>query len=161
MTWRLSNAEYEERKGEENRRSFERIVKSGKEPGILAYEDLRPIGWCAVAPRSSFPRLGRSRILKPVDDQPVWSIVCLYVDKEYRTQGVSTHLIRSAVDFVAGKGGRIVEGYPVEPKKNPMPDLFAFTGLASAFRAVGFKEVARHSETRPIMRYVIAGAEDA
>jgi len=155
MTWRLSASEYEESKGEANRRSFEHLVMSGAEPGILAYDGAQPIGWCAVAPRPSFSRLGRSRILKPVDDANVWSIVCLFVDKPYRNQGLSTELIKASIRFVGSKGGRILEGYPVEPKKRPMPDVFAFTGLASAFRAAGFREIARRSETRPIMRYVI------
>lgn len=155
MTWRLSSKEYEQTKGEKNKAAFREIVTSGRQPGVLAYNGGDPVGWCAVSPRSTFPRLDRSRVLKPVDDADVWSIVCLFVAKEYRFQGVSTALIRAAVDFVAERGGRIVEGYPVEPKKNPMPDVFAFTGLATSFLAAGFEEVARRSETRPIMRRTI------
>jgi hypothetical protein len=49
----------------------------------------------------------------------------------------------------------IVEGYPVEPRKDSMPEVYAFTGMASAFRKVGFLEAARRSETRPIMRYML------
>ena len=156
MTWRLSSSEYEQEKGPGNRASFERIVKSGLEPGILAYEDGQPIGWCAVAPRSEFPRLERSRILKPVDDTPVWSIVCLFVRKSHRSRGVGTALIRAAVSFAASNGAEVVEGYPVEPKKDHMPDVFAFTGIASSFLAAGFHEVARRSDTRPIMRFEVA-----
>lgn len=156
MTWRLSNAQYENLKGDRNRDAFEALVKSGVEPGILAYDDGRPVGWCAVAPRETYPRLARSRILKPVDDMPVWSIVCLFVAKSHRAKGVSTQLIRSAAEFAAQRGAKVVEGYPVEPRKNPMPDVFAFTGLASAFRKVGFVEVARRSETRPVMRLMLS-----
>lgn len=152
MTWRLSTSVYEQNKGDGNRDALREIVKSGSEPGVLAYDEGTPVGWCAVAPRQVYPRLGRSRILKPVDDAAVWSIVCLFVKKAYRNRGLSVALIRAAVDHVGSKGGRIVEGYPVEPKKNPMPDVFAFTGLASSFRLAGFDEVARRSETRPIMR---------
>jgi hypothetical protein len=50
------------------------------------------------------------------------------------------------------KGARIVEGYPIEPKKKEMPDVFAYHGFASIFRKNGFQEVARRSETRPMMR---------
>ena len=158
MTWRLSNSEYEERKGERNRASFEQIVKSGSEPGVLAYDDGVPVGWCCIAPREVFPRLARSRILKPVDEVPVWSIVCLFIRKEHRRRGVSTALISAAVDLAASKGGTVIEAYPVEPKRDPMPDVFAFTGLASAFRSAGFKEVARRSETRPVMRFTVRPA---
>lgn len=155
MTWRLSSSEYEKQKGEGNRVAFQEIVLSGVEPGVLAYRDGAVIGWCAVSPRSEFPRLDRSRVLKPVDESPVWSIVCLFVAKAHRSRGVSASLIDAAVKFAASKGAKIVEGYPVEPKKDRMPDVFAFTGIASSFLAAGFHEVARRSETRPIMRRIV------
>ena len=56
------------------------------------------------------------------------------------------------------RGARILEGYPVEPGKGPMPDVFVYTGIASAFRAAGFEEAARRSKTRPIMRLDLAPA---
>jgi len=155
MWWRQTAKEYEASKGDKNRRKMNRLVTSGAVPGILAYHDGDPVGWCAVAPRSDYTRLSRSRILKPVDDNPVWSIVCLFVMKRYRDRGVSSSLIGAAIEFVRGRGGKIVEAYPVEPKNNRMPDVFAFHGLAVSFTRAGFREVARRSETRPVMRYKI------
>lgn len=154
MWWRQTAKEYEASKGEKNRRKMKKIVISGDIPGVLAYHDGEPVGWCAVAPRSEYTRLARSRILKPVDDRPVWSIVCLFVAKESRGMGVSSALISAAVDFVREKGGKTVEAYPVEPKKK-MPDAFAFHGLAVSYSRAGFREVARRSETRPVMRFEI------
>lgn len=129
------------------------IVESSAIPGILAYAEGEPVGWCALAPREVYPALERSRVLKRVDDVPVWSISCLYVAKDYRHKGVSVQLLRAAVDYVRKQGGKLVEGYPIEPKTDqPMPAAFAWTGLASAFSQAGFVECARRSETRPIMR---------
>jgi GNAT superfamily N-acetyltransferase len=156
MWWRQTASEYEASKGEKNRRKMKKIVTSGEVPGVLAYSDGVPVGWCAVAPRSEYPRLSRSRILKPVDDMPVWSIVCLFVAKEHRGMGVSSALISAAVDFVRERGGKTVEAYPVEPKGPMMPDAFAFHGLAVSYVRAGFREVARRSETRPVMRYEIS-----
>jgi GNAT superfamily N-acetyltransferase len=113
------------------------------------------VDWCSVAPREEFLRLGQSRILKPVDDEPVWSVVCFLIAKSTRRRGVAGRLLQAALDYVRDCGGRIVEGYPVEPKKGSTPNLFTYHGLASMFRSAGFKEVARRSETRPMMRYVI------
>ncbi len=155
MWWRQTAKEYEASKGEKNRGKMKKLIGSGEIPGLLAYHDGEPVGWCAVAPRADYPRLSRSRILKPVDDKPVWSIVCLFVARSYRNMGVSSALIGAAVDFVRGRGGRTVEAYPVEPKKDRMPDVFAFHGLAVSFSRAGFNEVARRSETRPVMRYEI------
>ncbi len=155
MWWRLAAKDFNSQKGEGNRRAMKAIVHSGRVPGILAYHEGQPVGWCSVAPREEFPRLDRSRLLKRVDGQAVWSVVCLFVSKPYRRKGVSEALLRAAVDYARSQGCRILEGYAVEPKSDSTPDLFGYHGLASAFRKVGFKEVARRSPTRPIMRYVI------
>jgi len=156
LWWRLKHSQFEKQKGEENKRALKRIVDSGEVPGLLAYADGHPVGWCSVAPREAFPRLGRSRILKRVDDRPVWSAVCFFVDKQFRRKGVAVRLLEAAVEHAKKHGAKTVEGYPVEPRKASTPDAFAFTGLASAFRKAGFVEVLRRSDTRPIMRYHMA-----
>jgi GNAT superfamily N-acetyltransferase len=112
------------------------------------------VGWCSLAPREHFPALARSRVLQPVDDQPCWSVSCLFVHRDYRNQGVATLLLGAAIDHVKDKGVRFLEGYPVEPWVNkPIPAAFAWTGIPKAFMANGFVEVARRSPLRPIMRY--------
>ncbi len=151
MVWRSTNADYERRKGSGNKRAFKKIVSSGEVPGLLAYSKQEPIGWCSVAPRSSFSFLERSRILKPVDDSPVWSVSCLFVKRGYRGCGVSVKLLKAAVDFARQHGAPAVEGYPNDPQAT-MADAFAWTGIASAFEKAGFQEVARRSPNRPIMR---------
>lgn len=153
MLWRLEHARFERQKGAKNKQAMKRLVKSGLVPGILAYHKKEPVGWCSVGPRKDFIRLEKSRILKPVDDREVWSITCLFIAKEYRNRGVSRGLIDAAVKHAARKGAGIIEGYPFEPKKGKQPDPFVWTGLASAYFAAGFKEVARRSPTRPIVRF--------
>jgi GNAT superfamily N-acetyltransferase len=152
MLWRLKRSEFEKQKGAQNKAAFKAVVDSGEAPGILAYANGSPIGWCAVAPRETYPALDRSRVLKRIDDKPVWSIVCLFIARPYRRKGVSVELLKAASEYVRHRGGKIVEGYPVEPRKDKMPDAFAWTGLASAFLKAGFVECERRSETRPIMR---------
>jgi GNAT superfamily N-acetyltransferase len=155
MWWRLKRSEYERLKGVGNRQAMKAIVESGEVPGLLAYEGDTPVAWCSVAPREQFPVLQRSRNLKPVDDTPVWSIVCFFVRQGYRDQGLASQLIQAAVEYVRTQGGNVVEAYPVEPSKGRMPTVFAFTGFASTFEKAGFVECLRRSETRPIMRYYI------
>ena len=128
---------------------------SGKEPGLLAYDDGEAVGWCAVAPSEEYSRLARSRVLKPVGDKEVWSVVCFFIRSPYRKKGVSSGLLKAAVEFAAERGAKIVEGYPIEPKSDSYPPVYAWTGFASAFKKAGFKEVARRSLTRPIMRYEV------
>jgi len=154
MFWRLKRSEFERQKGAGNKAAMRALVDSKEVPGILAYFGGEPVGWCAVAPRESYTALERSRILKPIDAKPVWSISCFFVAKPFRRQGVSVKLLEAAVKYAGKRGALIIEGYPVEPQ-GAMPDAFVWHGLASAFRAAGFKECARRSETRPIMRRAI------
>ncbi|MBI1741568.1 GNAT family N-acetyltransferase [Candidatus Acetothermia bacterium] len=155
MFQRITRAEFAQQKGEGNKRAMRKLVDSGEAPGILAYVEGEPIAWCSIGPRKNFSAIERSRILKRVDDKPVWSIACFFVDKKFRRQGVTVKLLEAAVDYARRQGAKIVEGYPVEPRMEKMPDVFAWTGFASAFKKAGFKEVLRRSETRLIMRYVV------
>ncbi len=155
MYWRVSHKEFEAQKGEDNKQLMNGMVKSGVVPGILAYVNGQPAGWCSVAPREDYPRLERSRVAKRVDDQPVWSVVCFFVAKGFRRQGLSVRLLQAAVEYAKTQGAKIIEGYPIEPKKDQMPEVFAWIGFAEVFRQAGFEEVARRSETRPFMRYYV------
>lgn len=155
MWFRMTRSDFEKNKGAGNKKALKKIVDSGQVPGILTYHRGEPIGWCSVGPRESFSALERSRILKRVDDRPAWSVVCFVVNRTYRGMGVSAALLKAAVEYAKRKGTKIIEGYPVEPRKDRMPDVFAYYGFASTFRQAGFKEVARRSETRPFMRYFI------
>jgi GNAT superfamily N-acetyltransferase len=151
MTWRLPRTDFNAGKGESNRRALHELVKRGPPPGVLAYAEGRPVGWCAVAPRAAYLALDRSRLLKPIDDQPVWSISCLFVHKGHRHQGLSMQLIQAAVKFAKTQGAKIVESYP-QAINSTLPDAFVWTGLESSFLKAGFIEAARRSPKRPILR---------
>lgn len=155
MWWRIKRSEFEVQKGEGNREAFHKLIVGGTVPGILAYVDDVPVGWCAVESREAYPALERSRILKPVDEQPVWSITCFFIARGYRRAGLSRRLIEAAVEWAKSQGATIVEGYPKEKQKDKEADAFAWTGYAEAYRKAGFEEVARRSETRPIMRKIV------
>lgn len=154
MTPRLARREYERNKGEGNRKAMRAMVERGEVPGVLGFLGDKAVAWCSLGPREEFSWLSRSRLFRqPVDAQPVWSIVCLFVAKDHRGRGMSVQMIKGACAFAARLGAQCIEAYPVAPRKSPMPPVFAFNGLASAFLAAGFREVERRSETRPIMRY--------
>jgi GNAT superfamily N-acetyltransferase len=152
MWWRLSRSAFSAAQGDGNRAAFREIVASGEVPGVLLYEDDRPVGWCSVAPRERFRSLARSRALPLIDDAAPWSVTCLFVRRDHRRRGVSVELLRAAADHAAANGARVLEGYPVEPRKASMPDAFAWNGTVSAYRSAGFTEAARGPTGRPIMR---------
>ncbi|HEY0070782.1 MAG TPA: GNAT family N-acetyltransferase [Chloroflexia bacterium] len=153
--WLLPRKQYEAQKGEGNKQAMRARVESGEVPGLLGYLDGEPVAWCAVQPREAYPTLERSRTLARVDERLVWSVVCLFVARRHRRRGLSVQMLLGAVEHARREGATIVEGYPVEPRSDSMPDAFAWTGTSAAYRSAGFVEVARRSETRPIMRYFI------
>ena len=155
MWWRTTRSEFGKQAGKGNKEALHAIVDAGEIPGLLAYADNRPIGWCSIAPREAFPSLERSRTLKRVDDKPAWSVVCFFVAKPYRRLGLMVNLLQAATEYAKEHGAKIVEGYPIEAKENNLPSVSSFTGIASAFAEAGFVEVLRRSEHRPIMRYFI------
>lgn len=155
MYWRLKRSVWEKQKGAGNKRALKKIVEKGPPPGILAYADSEPVGWCALAPREDYVALANSRILKPLDAAPVWSVTCFFIRRDWRRRGLSSKLLRAAAKFAKQHGARIVEGYPTDPVRGPQADAFVWTGLAGSFEQAGFKEIARRSATRPIMRKVL------
>jgi GNAT superfamily N-acetyltransferase len=157
MWWRVKRTEFHKHYGEDHRRALEGIIESGRVPGILAYLDDRPIGWCSVAPREEFPVLDRSPTLRRVDDEPVWSIVCFFVSKQYRRRGLTQALIEAAIEYAKENGARTIEAYPIIPENTKDPQSQRFTGMISTFEKIGFVEVIRRSRIRPIMRYYVRG----
>jgi GNAT superfamily N-acetyltransferase len=155
MWWRLSRPEYEAKKGAANKRLFRDIVRSGAVPGLLAYVGGEPAGWCAVQPRTAYPRLATSRNLKPIDDAPAWAAPCLFVARAHRRRGLTVKLLKAAVDHARRAGASLLEGYPIEPGTGKVPDAFAWTGFVPAFQAAGFTEALRRSPRQPIMRIAL------
>jgi GNAT superfamily N-acetyltransferase len=152
MWWRITRKEFEQNGGEGNHRAIKALVDAGDIPGILAYHQDRPVGWCSIAPRTAYGALGRSPVLKRLDHEPVWSIVCFFVDPESRHQGLSGALIDAAVDYAARNGARIVEAYPVKFKEDKFTPMSSYMGLPAVFLAHGFKVVGEPSKRRLIMR---------
>ncbi len=150
MTWRAASAEYKELDTAGRKRALHALVQTGIPLGILAYREGEPAGWCSVAPRETYSRLEKSSTLKRIDAQPVWSVVCFFVSRHMRGQGLALHLLQAAVAYAASQGAHIVEGYPVEPGQS-----YQFMGSPSIFKAAGFREVARAKNDRLIVRRVL------
>ena len=151
MFWKQTRPEYESGKGAPNRQAMRRQVKAGVVPGILAYDEEGPVGWCAVEPRAAYPRLARSRTLAPVDDAETWSVTCFFVARRARRTGVTGALLEAAAEHARRAGARLLEGYPVDPR-GETADAWLYTGIATTFARAGFVEAARRTRTRPIMR---------
>jgi GNAT superfamily N-acetyltransferase len=153
MYYRVRSRDFAELWGAGARAAFRKVVEGGPPPGLLAYRDGDPVGWCAVAPREDYRRILNSPVLKPLDDTDgCWSIVCFYVRRDERRGGVAAALLEAAVAFAAARGATLVEGYPKDTAGARKSANEVFMGSVSMFEAAGFREAGRRSPTRPIMR---------
>ncbi len=153
---RLSAREFARGKGAGNRSAMRRLVAANERPGLIAYAGREPVGWVAVAPRAAYRRLETSRVLAPVDEQPVWSAPCFFIARGWRGRGMTAFLLEAAKAFAAKRGATTLEGYPIDTRGKRQADAFVWHGLPSAFATAGFAEVARRSPGRPIMRATLA-----
>lgn len=147
MRWRLSSSQFSKENAAGRKRQLENFVNENIPVGVLAYHEGKVVGWCSIAPRETFLGLERSRVLKRIDEQPVWSVTCFFVDRAFRRQGVTTKLLKAAVAYAGAQGAEWVEGYPVEPGKS-----YQFMGAPVLFEAVGFQEAGVASNGRKIVR---------
>lgn len=137
--------------GHENRRAMKALVDRGVVPGLIGYEDGEPVAWVSLGPREDYPKLRRSPAMRPIDDRPVWSIVCFFVARGARGHGLSDRMLRAAVDYARSCGARLLEGYPLDLDEPSQPDAMFF-GAKPMFDRAGFKEVARRRPQRPVVR---------
>jgi GNAT superfamily N-acetyltransferase len=155
MYWRTIRAECQKGFGKGNQQAFKAILESGKVLGILAYQQKKAVAWCSIAPRDDYPVLSRSPTLKPVDDRPVWSIICFFVSKSYRRQGMTEILITATIDYAKIKGAEIVEAYPLRAEISKEFPFERYMGVLPTFEQLGFEEDLSRSERRPILRFYI------
>jgi GNAT superfamily N-acetyltransferase len=149
MYWRIGGA-YRKQARHKNKAAFHGIVKQGPPPGLIAFDGKVPVGWCQLTPRDALPWLDRVWRLKRVDDRPVWSISCFYVRIGYRRRGVMRALIAAALRSAKVAGAPALEAYPLDADLTPSA---SGTGFVTTFGRAGFREVARHTPPRPIMRF--------
>lgn len=150
--WILTGKEFGSAKPDERRAVLESLVQDGEEPGLIAYRDGRPIGWCAVGPRQRYTRMmsNRSLVYRPPDDlEAGWVINCFYIDRSARGQGVATALLHAAVQYAFENGAEAVDAYPLADTSHGAASLYV--GTLAMFKAAGFQELMRLRE-RPVMR---------
>lgn len=155
MYYRRSGKSADLRVGEtqsaRNRSDLMALAASDQPPGLIGYQDDVPIGWISLGPRQDFAKLARSPVMKPIDELPVWSIVCFVVPSEYRKQGVARALLAGAVEYARQRGARLLEAYPVD-KAEPSAGESSWFGSKAMYDAAGFEEVARRKPARPMVR---------
>ncbi len=148
MRWRMRSTEYKDSTKESRSAALAALVSNSTPIGVLAYADGEPIGWCSIAPRETYDGLERFRALPRLDDEPVWSVVCFFVDSRFRHRGLTLGLLDAAMKYARSMGAKIVEGYPVRIGEK----LYQYMGATSTFEEAGFSDVTPVQLTRKIFR---------
>ncbi|MDP9365470.1 MAG: GNAT family N-acetyltransferase [Chloroflexota bacterium] len=141
LTYRVTSSEFGSLRGEDRPTRLRALCEQENAPGVIAYVDGVPAGWCAFGPRNEMGRLQRSRTIPQIDDRPVWSIVCFVVRAAYRRQGLTHQLLKSAIAYARSRGVQTLEAYPIESGGTRVSAAFAFVGTTSLFEAAGFRKV--------------------
>lgn len=152
MRWRLNSAEFQRSTKESRVAALDDLVCHGTPVGVLAYLDGAPVGWCSIAPRETHAALERYKALPRLDDAPVWSVVCFFVDRHVRRRGVTLGLLQAAVEYAVSQGATVIEGYPVEPGAR----LYTYMGSPATFRQAGFHDVTPPGQARHVVRYIVS-----
>jgi GNAT superfamily N-acetyltransferase len=126
--------------------------------GLVAYLDGEPVGWCAVEPRTAYPRLLPARVAwkargEDKDDASVWAVTCFATRAGFRRRGVTRALARATVDFARQRGARALEAYPMITE--PGQEITwgeTHVGTRSIFAEAGFSEVFHPTLRRVVMR---------
>ncbi|MEZ0069072.1 GNAT superfamily N-acetyltransferase [Streptacidiphilus sp. MAP12-20] len=164
--WRVSSPEFKEgcaERGAGNRALLERLTREGAEPGLLAYEAGKPVGWVALAPRPQYPRLLRSPNLRPAPetddpaDARIWSLTCFWIPRAQRGRGVATALLAAALTHAREHGATALEAYPVDTGDERGAPASLYTGTVGMFERAGFHEVLRRRAKRPVVRFDFGG----
>lgn len=138
LSHRLTAGEVAELGDGSRESAFRALRARTNPPGVIGYDDGEPVGWCSIGPRSENSRLSRSRLIRPLDDLPVWSVICLVVRGGHRRRGHTTSLINGAVEYAASRGAPAVESYPVDPGSGRIDLTMAFVGTRAMFEKAGF-----------------------
>lgn len=152
MYFRLPYKTFQANKPHGNKKMMKQLVNKGMPQGLIASINDEPVGWIAMAPREDYLKIENSRVFKRIDDEPVWSITCFFVRKEYRHTGLSMQLIKGAIDFAKKKKIKILEAYPAIPYSDKVPHPFLWVGVLSSFLKNGFKVVRQNNKSRAMVR---------
>ena len=136
---------------ESNKRALKALVDRGVVPGLIGYEKGRPIGWVSLGPREDYAKLARSPVMKAVDEKPVWSIICFFVDAKARHRGVAAAMLKGAIAWAKKQRVTLLEAYPYDKPRRGADDFLWF-GAKAMFDRAGFVEVARRRPLRPVGR---------
>ncbi|HEX2395849.1 MAG TPA: GNAT family N-acetyltransferase [Bacteroidales bacterium] len=142
MAWRMTKEELKNNNRGSRKEYIKQRIGSETPIGLLAYSENEPVGWCSIAPRETYQRLGGDETI-----EKVWSLVCFFIKKEFRDKGLIDLLIKKAKEYAQRNGAKFIEAYPVETDS----PSYRFMGFIKTFEKAGFNFVKKAGTRRHVM----------
>lgn len=140
QAWRIEKGEkWKDIQGEKAKERLHNGIINNTVFAVIAYDGIKPVGWCTYGPRLTFPRIERARTLKCDNAEIVWSLPCFFILRGYRRKGIAAAMLNHAIEDIKKRNGKIAEGYPSKPDGDgKYIDTFVWTGTQSLFSKAGF-----------------------
>jgi len=148
MVWRRASAEAKQNDGASRKRQMMERIAAGVPVGLIAYDGDTPVAWVSIAPRQTYRNLGGP---EAAPGEMIWSLVCFFVPRRRRRQGMTARLIAAAVAHARKNGATVVEAYPVDAAA----PSYRFMGFVPVFERAGFSEIGRAGRRRHVMRLAL------
>ena len=159
LSYRVRPADFHELTDEQKPALLHTLCEREVAPGLIAYVDGEPAGWCGFGPRADVERFRASKTILPIDDLPVWSIICFVVTPRFRGRGLARELLNAAVDYARDQGAPAVEGYPVDPGEKRIGAGAAFVGTTALYESAGFTRMGETAaKTAGLPRWIMRRA---
>lgn len=160
--WRIAGVEHwNDVKGEVARARLHQQVREGRAHGVLAYEGGKPVGWCSFEPRSTLPRVQRSRSFKGLEAEGAWFVGCFFVERSQRRRGIAELMLSKALEYMKRDGAEVVEACPRDTHGAAQPDAFVYTGTRAMFEHHGFAAAEGRRGATVLLKRIRKHGEDS
>jgi GNAT superfamily N-acetyltransferase len=153
MAWRATPAEAKHSDNAQRKAAIASRVRDGVPIGLLGYIEDEPVAWCSIAPRTTY----RTLVRNGSSDEGIWSIVCFFIVKQHRGEGLTRRMLAAAIEHARQQGAKVVEAYPVD-EDSPS---YRFMGFVPMFENAGFYEIGREGNRRHVMQRKLDGSAKA
>lgn len=157
LIFRVPREDWDGRPVELNRDDMRALVEAGRRPGLVAYDDGEPVGWCSVAPLADYVRLASSPYIaeaRPDGDDPTgrWAVTCFVAVPSARGAGLVETMLAAAVEHARSNGATGLEAIPLDvanAEHVTADELYG--GTLSAFEQAGFERLAQLGPERVLV----------
>lgn len=136
----------------------ERLVRDGKAHAALVFDGDVAVGWCQFGSPEELPRIFHLKEYEATrtEELPDYRVTCIFVDRDYRREGVAGVALRGALDLIAKAGGGVVEGYPQETPGKRISSTFLYSATSSVFERAGFEYLRHKGKNHCVMRRTVS-----